>query len=85
MYIRLDTKLYKACHKDAVEHCSADADWKNQKNPTNSPLIFSCLYHKMIENADLVAKLSPSPLPLSHSPYPTPSLYFLHPHPSPSL
>ncbi|KAK3085351.1 hypothetical protein FSP39_001959 [Pinctada imbricata] len=51
---KLDAALYKNCHNDAVNLCSAPKDWIEQgtTHPDNSPLILPCLYRHMKHDDD---------------------------------
>lgn len=45
--IRLDTELFEACKKEAVDICNLKDDWSPQKQntaPESGPMTFACLY-----------------------------------------
>jgi hypothetical protein len=50
---RLDSRLYKFCHDDAVATCSAPANWITRKGTSESfapflgPIVLSCLYRQI--------------------------------------
>ena len=51
---RLDASLYKNCHNDAVNLCSAPKEWVEQDstNVDMNPLILPCLYRHMKHHDD---------------------------------
>ena len=53
---RLDVRLYKFCHQDAVRHCHAPKQWHThqQQSPESSApslghLVFACLYRSITD------------------------------------
>lgn len=55
---RLDTRLYKFCHNDATNVCSAPEYWHRPSgsseamSPPLGPIVLSCLYRRIIHVSD---------------------------------
>lgn len=55
---RLDSRLYKFCHNDAVNMCSAPKNWHTREGtsdalaPSLGPIVLSCLYRQVAHITD---------------------------------
>jgi len=53
LWCRLDTRLYKFCHRDATSYCHAPQHWYSQRNtaeesaPAMGYLVLACLYRSI--------------------------------------